>query len=226
MMSRDRLRAALAVALTVITVACGGATDETTVPSGPSFPSVAVDEWLDALVGGDAVEASARVEPIGVSLILGIENDLSDDELAELLESGWTSELQRSFWSSFSADFAVFAGGPLDELVVGRHTDLATPSGRFALVRIEQGAGGGSVVTRAAPDGTWAVDLLATLGGAFAPLLFERLTDVDPADPAGTLILGAMRTTGLESLEAGTTADPDDARLATELERIRRLVDR
>lgn len=226
MTMRRSLRVLLCVAIAALVAACGSDGGEEPQESTPAFPSVAVDEWLDALVDGDTAGASASVEPVGVAIVLALENDLGDDQMAELLESGLSPQLEASFWSSFAADFTVFAGGPLDEVVVGRHADLATEQGSFAVVQIERGAGRGSVVTRGSPAGGWSVDLLATLGGAFAPLLFERLADVDPASAAGRVILDAMRRSGLESLEAGAAAAPDDERLAAEVERIRRLLER
>jgi hypothetical protein len=79
------------------------------------------------------------------------------------------------------------------------------------------------VITRLTPSGAWQVDLLATLGGAFVPLVFDRIDDIGEG-PAADLIVAAVRTTALESLDAAAVAYPEDIRLETEIARIRQLV--
>lgn len=215
-------RVLMATAL-VVTTSCGGDAATETTTTGPQFPSVAVDAWLEALDAQDYVAAAALVEPVGSSIVLGVENGLGDEPLAELLESGWTEDLAASFWSSFADEFPLFAGFDLGDLAVGRHTPLPDVRGEYAVVEIGSGPDRGLVITRRTSSGGWQVDLLATLGGAFVPLVFDRVDDVGEG-AAADLVLAAIRTSALESLDAALAAYPDDIRLETEIARIRQLV--
>jgi hypothetical protein len=218
----SRLRLGLVV-LAVLSVACGADPAPTTT-SAAAFPPVAVDRWLDALAAADAPAAGQAVEPVGASMVLAIENDLSDDQLAGLIEAGWPEELGDRFWASFREEFGAFSDVPIGDFTVGRHTPLDVEGATFALVRIDAGGDPGQVVTRRTDTGEWTVDLLATLGGAFAPLVFQRVTQLGDG-PAADLIRSRMIDTVLPGLEAAAVAFPDDARLQIEIARIRRALD-
>ena len=213
---------AVAVVLVIVT-GCGGEAKVDTTTTGPQFPSIAVDAWLEALDGRDFAAAAALVEPVGSSLVLAIENGLGDEPLAELLESGWTEDLTVSFWSSCADEFPLFAGFDLGAIAVGRHFSLSVGSGEYAVVEVGSGSDLGWVITQRASSGAWQVDLLATLGGAFVPLVFDRVDDLGEG-AAADLITRSVRTSALESLDAAATAYPDDIRLETEIARIRQLV--
>ncbi len=216
------MRIVLLVVVLLAAAACGNEPAATTT-APPEFPSVAVARWLDALGQDDYTGAATHVEPTGAAIVLAVENALSDDEFAELLESGWTETLATSFWSSFSQDFALFAGSGVDELVVGRHADLSTPTGTFAAVTVEVAGSEGLILTRRDAAGRWQVDLLASMGGAFVPLVFDRVVELG-AGGAGDLIRSALADTALASLDAAAVAYPEDARLETEIARIRQVL--
>jgi hypothetical protein len=210
------------VVLAAAVVACSGEPAPTT-SSPPEFPPVAVDRWLDALAGDDAAAVGRFVEPIGASIVLAIENDLSDDQLAGLIETGWPDALADRFWTSFRQEFGAFSEIPLDEFTVGRHIPLDVEGRSFAVVRIDAGGEQGRVVTRRTDTGEWTVDLLATLGGAFAPLVFQRITELGDG-PAAELIRARLVDTVLPGLDAAAIAFPDDPRLPVETARIRRAL--
>lgn len=172
---------------------------------------------------GDFERAASHIEPIGASFVLAIENGLSDQELAELLESGWPAELTESFWASFRSDFGLFAGSGLGDIVVGRHRDLAVGEGTFARVEVEFDGTQGWIIARADPNGAWKIDLMATLDGAFAPLVFDRVAVVGD-DAAADLVVAAMSSSVLVSLDAAAVAYPEDVRLETEIARIRQVL--
>ena len=217
------MRRALPLLIVMALASCGGGPAPTTT-AAPKFPSIVVDVWLDALAAGDYESAALHVEPVGAAIVLAIENDLSDEELAELLESGWTAELVESFWSSFREGFAVFSGTALGGLAVGRHTELAVGETTFAVVTVDVDGSDGWILTRADTAGVWRVDLLATMGGAFVPLVFDRVAMLGPG-AAGDLIRRAIAGSALESLDAASLAYPEDVRLETEIARIRQLLD-
>jgi len=214
------MRSLLPTLVAVVLVAACGSDAAPTTTAAPAFPSVVVDVWLDALNSGDYTTAAGHVEPVGAAIVLAVENGLSDDELAELLESGGTDELAATFWASFREDFALFAGVGLEDLVVGRHCDITVDGDSFASVSVDLDGEEGWVLTRAGRDGVWQVDLLATMGGAFVPLVFDRVATLGEGT-AGDLIAEAISTTALASLDAAGVAYPDDVRLETETARIR-----
>ncbi len=217
------LRIGAAVAVLVVAAGCGDEAAVSTTTGGPQFPSVAVDAWLDALDERDFETVATLVEPVGASIVLAVENGLGDEPLAELIESGWSDELIESFWRSFADEFPLFAGFDLSEVAVGRHVPLDDAVGDYAVVQVGSGPDSGWVVTRRAGNGAWQVDLLATLGGAFVPLVFDRVDDLGEG-PAVDLIVDAIRTSALESLDAAAVAYPEDVRLVTEIARIRQLI--
>ena len=219
-------RAIGTILLAITLVAGAGCTDDAPIGStttGPQFPSVAVDAWLEALADRDFAGAAELVEPVGSSIVLAVENGLGDEPLAEMLESGWSEDLTASFWSSFAEEFPLFAGFDLDDIAVGRHLPLPDAPGEYAVVEVGSGPDLGWVITRRTPSGAWQVDLLATLGGAFVPLVFDRVDDLGDG-AAADLISNAIRTSALESLDAAAAAYPDDIRLETEIARIRQLI--
>lgn len=207
-------------------VAAAGCTSDPEIASttaGPQFPSVAVDSWLEALDARNFDAAAALVDPVGASIVLAVENRLGDEPLAEMIESGWTQDLTASFWSSFADEFPLFAGFDLGDIAVGRHFPVADAPGEYAVVEIGSGPDLGWVFTRRTSSGAWQVDLLATLGGAFVPLVFDRVDNLGEG-AAADLIVDAIRTSALESLDAAAAAYPDDIRLETEIARIRQLI--
>jgi hypothetical protein len=212
----------VAVVLALVT-GCSGDDQAKPTTIGPQFPSVAVDAWLRALDARDFDAAGALVDPVGASVVLAVENGLGDEPLAELIESGWTEDLTASFWSSFADEFPLFAGFDLGDIAVGRHFPVDEAPGDYAVVEVGSGPDLGWVITRRTSSGAWQVDLLATLGGAFVPLVFDRVDDLEEG-AAADLIADVVRTSVLESLDAAAAAYPDDIRLETEIARIRQLI--
>jgi hypothetical protein len=109
-------------------------------------------------------------------------------------------------------------------MVVGRHRPLAVDEGDYAAVEVELDGVTGLIITRSDGAGAWQVDLLATLDGAFAPLVFDRVSGLG-AGATADYVAERFATTALPSLEAAAVAYPDDIRLETEIARIRQVLE-
>lgn len=188
--------------MAVVTAACSSASPE---PDGLENPEQAVVAWFDAIDAGDAVTASRAINPESLALILGIENDLDADTMAGYLDSGVPLDVQGSYWLSFSAGFSEFSSRPISTLTVGASEAFTSEGIEFASVPVSGGAGGSSVViTRMTPDGSWQVDLVASLGDGFVRLLANEHSALAD-DEAGNRIRLAYETVVVPSLWAGMT---------------------
>lgn len=140
-----------------------------------STPEGAVVTWFEAIDSGDAEAASQAIHPESLALILAIENDISIEQLADHLSNGVPLEIQSSYWKSFSLGFTDFAAKPISTLSVGQAERFVSEGEDFASVPISGGPGSDSVViARMRADGTWEVDMVASLGDGFSKLLLER----------------------------------------------------
>lgn len=149
--------------------------------------------------------ASRAINPESLALILGIENDLDAVTMASYLDSGVPLDVQGSYWLSFSAGFSEFSSRPISTLTVGASEAFTSEGIDFASVPVSGGAGGSSVViTRMTPDGSWQVDLVASLGDGFVRLLSNEHSTL-PDDEAGDRIHLAYETVVVPSLWAGMT---------------------
>ncbi|MDA2980045.1 MAG: hypothetical protein O3B42_09835 [Actinomycetota bacterium] len=159
------------VAAAMTASACSGAAEEDVLQS---TPEAAVVTWFDAVDAGDVAAASAAIHPETLALILAIENDVPMDQLARFLSEGVPDDLQTSYWNSFSIGFTDFAEKPLSTLTVGRAAVFVSNGEEFASVPISGGPGSDSVViVRKRVDGTWEVDMVASLGDGFSKLLLD-----------------------------------------------------
>jgi hypothetical protein len=190
---------ALAAAVALIAVACSSS--ETT-PTGHDTPERAVVAWFEAIDAGDATTASESIHPDSLALILGIENALPVDVTAQYLTDGVPLELQVGYWRSFAEGFADFASRPVSTLTFGKATPFTSEGIEFASVPISSGPATESVViARMREDGSWEVDMVASLGDGFANLLlaaFENLPEGTDAD----IVRAAFNDTVVPSLWA------------------------
>ena len=160
------------LALMVFLTACSGGSGE---EEAPSTPEGAVVAWIDAVDSGDAVAASAAIHTESLAIILGIENGISSEAMADYLSNGVPLELQQSYWDSFSDGFTEFAEKPLSSLAVGEAEEFVSEGETFASVPVTSGPMTNSVViARQRLDGTWEVDMVASLGDGFSKLLLDR----------------------------------------------------
>ena len=188
--------------LAVATAACSSASED---PVGLENPEQAVVAWFDAIDAGDAVTASTAINPESLALILGIENDLDASTMATYLDSGVPLDVQGSYWLSFSSGFSEFSSRPISTLTVGASEVFTSEGIEFASVPVSGGASGSSVViARMTPDGSWQVDLVASLGDGFARLLSSEHASL-PDDESGDRIRLAYETLVVPSLWAAMT---------------------
>ena len=186
-------------------VAVAACSSASSAPLGHENPERAVVAWFDAVDAGDAVTASGAINAESLALILGIENDLNADVLAEYLDGGVPLDIQASYWSSFSAGFTEFSSRPISTLTVGESSTFSSEGFEFASVPIRGGERNESVViTRQTSDGTWQVDLVASLGDGFTQLLANEYDSL-PASESGERIRLSYEVVVVPSLWAAMT---------------------
>lgn len=175
------------VAITLIVAACGSTSQDETPPSTPEG---AVVTWFEAVDAGDVAAATESIHPESLALILGIENGLSHAQLAEYLSHGVPTAMQETYWASFSEGFTEFADKPLSTLRVGEAETFVSEGEEFASVPISGGDGADSVViVRMRPDGTWEVDMVASLGDGFSTLLLDLYDELDASEASARIRL-------------------------------------
>lgn len=178
------------VACAVALAGCGTAAEDE-IPH--STPEGAVVSWFDAVDAGDVEAASAAVHPESLALILGIENDVPIEQLADYISHGVPVEMQRTYWASFSDGFTEFADKPLSTLTVGKADIFVSEGEEFASVPISAGPGADSVViVRKRADGTWEVDMVASLGDGFSKLLLDLYDELDGSEASTRIRLAYL----------------------------------
>ncbi len=187
------------VAVSLLAAACSSSEP---APTGHDTPERAVVAWFDAIDASDAATASESIHPDSLALILGIENALPAEVTAQYLTEGVPVELQVGYWQSFAEGFAEFASRPVSSLTVGEATPFTSEGIEFASVPISSGPTSESVViTRMRDDGSWEVDMVASLGDGFANLLLSAYTSL-PEGEAGDTVRAAYVETVVPSLWA------------------------
>jgi hypothetical protein len=210
--------------LIVVTASCSGSGDvDTTVADTAREPGAAVQQWIDALAAGRADEALAVVEPAGLAVVIAVENSLNPDQLATLLTDGVPADLNASYWSSFVESFATFRGMTLSSVTVGETTPFDVEGVPVAAVTIHAGDGSGEVITRGADDGTWRVDMAATVGPGLASAVADDLPAGLEGD-GGDAIATAYETAVVPGLSAALTRDPSNRALVFDIEYIVQLL--
>jgi len=217
-------RIATFVLLAAMVAACsGGGEVDTTVAVTATDPVAAVRQWIDALAAARYVEALALVEPAGLAVVVAVENSLDPDQLATLLADGIPTDLAASYWSSFIESFAAFRKLPLGSVTEGEATEFDIEGVTFAAVTIEAGEGSGEVIARRRDDGTWRVDMAATVG----PGLSSTIADDLPAGlegSGGDTVAAAYETAVVPGLSAALDQDPSNRELVFDIEYIVQLL--
>ncbi len=173
------------VAVTMVATACSSSGNQGTLPSTPEGVVVT---WFDAVDAGDVDAAAASVHPESLALIFGIENSVSHEQLAEYLTNSLPKPLQETYWESFGRGFTEFADKPLSTLIVGEGDRYIAEGEEFASVPISGGAGADSVViTRRTGDGTWQIDMVATLADGFSTLLLDLFDELDASEASSRI---------------------------------------
>jgi len=185
--------------LALVVSACSSADSE---PVGHDTPEQAVASWFEAIDAGDAEAASSAIHPHSLALILGTENDLTPEVTTEYLDNGVPVAVQESYWRSFAEGFAAFASRPVSTLAVGQATTFTSEGAEFARVPVSSGQSVESIViTRMRDDGTWEVDMVATLADGFAKVLLGAYATIPQGDE-GDQIRAAYKVTVVPSMWA------------------------
>jgi hypothetical protein len=187
------------VVLALVAAACSSDDAEF---QGHDTPERAVASWFEAIDAGDAEAASGAIHPHSLALILGTENSLDAEVTSDYLDNGVPIAVQESYWTSFAAGFAEFASRPVSTLAVGEATTFTSEGAEFASVPVW---GGQSVEylgsRRRRVDGTWVVEMVATLADGFAKVLLGAYGDI-PDGEAGDRIRDAYAVTVVPSMWA------------------------
>ncbi len=208
------------VLLAAMVAACSGEGEaDTTVAATATDPVAAVQLWVDALAAARFAEVAALVEPAGFAVVVAAENGLGADQLATLLDGGVPADLAASYWSSFVDSFAAFRGLPLSSVAVVEATGVAIDGANFAAVTIESGEGSGEVIARGREDGTWRVDLAATVGPGLASSIADDLPAALESSGADT-IASAYEAAVVPGLSAALARDPSNRELVFDIEYI------
>ncbi len=209
--------------LFLVATACGGGESDadTTLPT---FPPVVVNDWLVGVADGDAAAVGAAVYQESLTLVIAIENGLDASQIATMLDDGLDPTFAASYWRSFRDEFSQFSGGSLDTLEVGRYEILAVGDIAYAAVEVRGREDQVEVMTRSNDSVGWQVDMLATVGPAFAAQL-RRLADELPAGAAGDRVREALRVSALPALRAAAARDPGNRILTTDIERLQEILD-
>ncbi len=180
----------ITIGLVACAVALGACSGSDGAGDAPSTPEGAVVSWINAVDAGDAAAASAAIHPESLAIILGIENGISADDMAEYLSRGVPVEVQQSYWESFSAGFTEFADKPISSLAVGEAEEFVSEGETFASVPVTSGPTSKSVViARQRLNGSWEVDMVASLGDGFSKLLLDLYERLGSDESAGRIRL-------------------------------------
>jgi len=207
----------IALAVSLITAACSSDGAE---PIRHETPEQAVVSWFDAIDSGDVEAASASIDHSSLALILGIENALPVESTAAYLTEGVPVGVQTSYWESFAEGFREFASRPISTLTVGQASIFESEGEQFGAVPISTGSTSDSVVmARMRDDGSWEVDMVATLGDGFVTLLqsaFDSLPEGENGDAVRTAYSDSVVPSMWAAMTQGTFGE-DFARSALAL---------
>ncbi len=184
-------------------------------------PADVVAQWLDAVSTVDGTRLQALVEPVGLVVVAGVENQLRSDEFAALLDTGMTEELSERYWRSFRDDFESIRGLAIDDVAVeGPLPESLGPD--HVAVRISSAEQDSYVVLRRSGSAGWQLDMVATLGPGMVVPLREYLESA--VKGAYAEAIGDAFRSVVPSLDAAARLDPDNALLVFETEFIRQEV--
>ncbi len=216
-----RLRLLLLVAFLLSTAACSDGEPEPVVELGT--PNGQVADWLAALDALDLGGLADTTDPLRVALIAGAENELSNEQLYAVIDSGLPGPTAQSYWASFRSSFETFLGTDIGSIEVGEVNRFSIEDSDFAAVTITQNGAAAQILTVRGEQG-WKVDLVATAGTALASQLTElvtRLVDVGEGDAADAAL--RYRTAAIRSLRAALQLQPDDRSLQLEIDALEAL---
>jgi hypothetical protein len=212
----------LLITLILVVGACSSGEQPETMSSAQTDPVDVVEQWLGAVAAGDVARLETLVEPIGLAVLAGVENQVRSAEMASLIDRGVTGQLAQGYWQSFRNNFEAFRNIELDAVTVGEERSVTSGLGHVA-VEVSTPEQTALVLVRINEPVGWQVDMVATIGSGFASQLrtyLESTLDGDQAEP----IADAYRFAVVPGLDAAIALDPDDALLIFETEFIRQIV--
>lgn len=219
------MRRGAVVLLAAVLTACSGgtATTTTTAPArvGAGSPTEAVQRWIDGLVAGDATAVANLVADDQLAVLVAVDNQLTGAATAQLVRAGITDDVRRGYWASFAEGFSEFAGAPLSDLAIGAVEQFSVAEGEFAAVEVAftTRIGSTEIIAARAADGSWLIDVLATIGPSLVRPLRSILVDL-PSGEDGLIVKGLLQSalpSLLAALERPAVADlPADFVLETE----------
>lgn len=210
-----RFTVAFALATTAM-AGCGQESgDPTTTVASP--PDAVVREWLDAVDSGDVETLRGVVAGESLAFVVGIESRLDTDEVVALVDAGFPDAVVARYWTSFAESFAAIDGTDVAELEVGSVDEFEVGGARFAAVTVGTGERSTDVLVRRDPDGTWRVDMLATVGGGLTVQLADIASQAT-ADRVRTLfeqwVLPGLEAAARNDTEGVLVEAVRDVRLA------------
>ena len=199
-------------------------------PSEPSqttsaSPAEVVAQWLDSVAAVDPDRLETVVEPVGLAVLAGVENQVRSDEFVALLDAGLAGEMSAAYWRSFRDDFESIRGFEVGEITVGQELPDSLGPDHVA-VQISVGEQDSVVLLRKSPEAGWLVDMIATLGsGVVVPLrqYLQSASSGAHAEAIGDAYLFTNRVICCYP-DAAAMLDPDNALLVFETEFIRQEV--
>jgi hypothetical protein len=213
---------ALLLCLILLVAACDGGEPPESLVDEELAPVDVVQQWLAAVDEVDVEQLEVLVEPVGLAVLAGVENQTRSIELAGLVESGIAGRLADSYWRSFRDDFETLRGIDFGAITVGEQLTTRQSSDHVAveIMGPEQSA---VVSLRNSEPGGWQVDMVATVGAGLAGPLRQYLESALEGDYSES-IADAYRSAVVPGLDAAIALNPDEALLVFETELIRQLV--
>jgi hypothetical protein len=186
------------------------------------IPTAIAVDWVNAVAGADAMGIEEAVDQRGLIVVMAAENGYSLEETAGMLQGGVAAETSDGYWKAFREEFASFAGTPFRDLEVGVFEEFSSGDREYAVVTLRGTDGDGSVVARRGPAG-WQIDMVATIGPAFAGQMRNLAEQMDESTIA-SVVAAAFDEPVLPGLMAAAHLDPDNDTLQAEIARIERAL--
>lgn len=205
----------------VLLAACSDGEPEETISLELPEPVEVVEQWLQAVDEVDVPRLETLVDPIGLAVLAGVENQVRSVEMVGLIDSGVTGQLAQGYWQSFRDDFEAFRNIDIGSILVGEERPVASNPDHVAIeVSTEEQTA--LVVLRTNNPVGWQIDMIATIGPSLASQLRTYLESALEGEYAEA-IAGAYRSAVVPGLDAASALDPEDALLIFETEFIRQL---
>ncbi len=206
----------------LLLAACGDGEPPETIPLDQPEPAEVVELWLQAVDDLDVSALEAVVEPVGLAVLAGAENQIRSDEMAGLIETGVTGGLAQGYWQSFRDDFEAIRDIDIASIVVGEERPVASNPDYVAVTISTPEQSSLVVLQKNYPVG-WQIDMVATIGPGLASQLRTYLESALDGEFAEA-IADAYRFAVVPGLDAAIPLNPENALLVFETEFIRQLV--